>query len=588
MKLKKNFKIFLFPLFKSESSKGGIFVKKVFLLIGILTLITGMVIIASDTVTYPQTSEWGPSVFNWGANVKYGGTVTEGLPGWQVSLNFNPFSPLAAGQNMVYESLFYVNSSNGIVQPLLGTTYSWSDNYLALIVNLRNGVKWSDGVPFSADDVVFTFNLLKQYPALDLNGIWSKTSNLESVEASGTNIVVFKFSKPNVPLFYYIARTLVVPEHIWSSIADPVKFTNLENPVGTGPFLFKNINTSADTETFVKNSNYWMAGRPYVDGFVMQGYLSNTSAFLALLKGDVDFSGVLIMNPQKEFIDKNPVTNKIYWFPLNAKILYFNTQKYPFNNPVFRQAIDLAINKAKIDQLVYSNTLGVANSSGIIPTQLKEWLDPTLTDMASSLNAYDPQKAQELLISIGFTKNSNGNLVGPDGKVLPTYGIVNNAGYTDYTSIIQILTQELKKIGLNVIEKPEMVTYTTDLMNGNFDMAMCWSTGSGPSPYYMYYNEFAPNLIGVSNYSRYTNPLITSALNIYAGTSDPQLQKQTMYAIERIMLEEMPFVSLVNGIATNDVNETKFVGWPTYSNLYATTFVWGPATEIALLNVHLK
>jgi len=566
-------------------------VKKVFLTIGIIILVIGMSAFASEgaeTATLPTATEWGPAIFNWGPNVKYGGTVTEGLPGWQVSLNFNPFSPLAAGQNMVYESLFYVNSSNGIVQPLLGTTYNWMDNYLKLAVTLRSGVKWSDGVSFTANDVAFTFNLLKQYPALDLNGIWAKTSNLESVDASGTNVVIFNFSKPNVPLFYYVARTLIIPEHIWSSIKDPVKFTNVENPVGTGPFLFKGINTSADTETFVKNPNYWMTGRPYVDGFVMKGYLSNTSAFLALLKGDVDFSGVLIMNPQKEFIDRNPNTNKIYWFPLNAKILYFNTQKYPFNNPIFRQAIDLAINKSKIDQLVYSNTLGVANSSGIIPTQLQEWLDPTLTDMASSLNAYNPQKAQELLTSIGFKKNSDGNLVGPDGKVLPTFGILNNAGYTDYTSIIQILIQELKQIGLNVREVPEVSTYTTDLMSGNFDMAMCWSTGSGPTPYYMYYNEFDPNLVGISNYSRYTNPLITAALNVYSSTSDPVLQKQAMYTIERIMLQEMPFVSLVNGIATNDVNEIRFVGWPSYSNLYATTFVWGPATEIALLNIHLK
>jgi peptide/nickel transport system substrate-binding protein len=208
--------------------------------------------------------------------------------------------------------------------------------------------------------------------------------------------------------------------------------------------------------------------------------------------------------------------------------------------------------------------------------------------MASSLNAYNPQKAQELLASIGFKKNSDGNLVGPDGKILPTFGILNNAGYTDYTSIIQILVQELKQIGLNVREVPEMVTYTTDLMNGNFDMAMCWSTGSGPTPYYMYYNEFYPNLVGISNYSRYTNPLVTAALNVYSSTSDPVLQKQSMYTIERIMLQEMPFVSLVNGIATNDVNEIRFVGWPSYSNLYATTFVWGPATEIALLNIHLK
>ncbi len=130
------------------------------------------------------------------------------------------------------------------------------------MITTRKGVKWSDGVPFTANDVVFTFNLLKEYPALDLSGIWSNNSDLQSVEASGANVVIFKFLKPNVPLFYYIARTIIVPEHIWSNIKDPVKFLNTENPVGTGPFLLKGINTSANTKTFVKNSNYWISGRP--------------------------------------------------------------------------------------------------------------------------------------------------------------------------------------------------------------------------------------------------------------------------------------------------------------------------------------
>ncbi len=564
--------------------------KKGFLLIGITMLIFGVSIFAaSGATTNPQPSKWGPSILNWGTNVKYGGTVTEGAPGLSLSPNFNPFSPLTAGQWLVYEPLFYVNSSNGVVQPLLGVTYKWENNNLELVVTTRKGVKWSDGANFTANDVAFTFNLIKKYPGLDLNGIWSKGSGLQSVEASGTNVVIFKFSSPNVPLFYYIAdRVPIIPEHLWTKIENPVKYTNTKDPIGTGPFLFKGINTSENTETFVKNSNYWIKGRPYVNGFVMKGYLSNTSALLALVKGNIDLSGVMIMNPSKLFTDKNSQNNKTYWFPLNAKILYFNTTKYPFNNPVFREAVDLAINKVKIDREVYSGALGTANPSGIIPTQVGQWLDPTLTNLASSLNAYNPQKAQKLLTSIGFKKNAEGNLVGPNGKPLPTFGILNNAGYSDYVSIISILINELKKIGLNVVEKSEVSAYTSDLMKGNFDMAMCWSTGYGPTPYYMYYNEFSPSLVGVSNYSRYKNPLITSALGIYSSTSNKALQKQAIYTVERIMLEEMPFVSLVNGVATNDVNQIRFVGWPTYSNLYATTFVWGQAGEIALLNVHLK
>ncbi len=73
--------------------------KKIFLMVSVLTLIVGIIIFGANGVTtvYPRPSEWGPSILNWGQNVKYGGTVIEGAPGLQLTLNFNPFSPLAAG-----------------------------------------------------------------------------------------------------------------------------------------------------------------------------------------------------------------------------------------------------------------------------------------------------------------------------------------------------------------------------------------------------------------------------------------------------------------------------------------------------------
>jgi len=531
------------------------------------------------------------------AGINYGGTLNVIMPWGQLTDSVNPFLPTSQTlqmQNMIYEGLFYVNALNGELTPMLGTSYKWSNDNLTLTVNVRNGVKWSDGQPFTSNDVAFTFNLIKKYPALDLGAIWAKDNYLQSVEATG-DTVVFTFSKPNTPLLYALLGQLIVPEHIWANIQDPSTYPN-QNPVGTGPFLLDSFNPTTNTITLVKNPNYWMVGRPYINSIIVRSVESNTTVMLELLRGSADWSYVYIPDVQKNWVNKNPSTNKIWW-PMNSTlILYLNTQKYPFNNPTFRQAISMAIDRAAAEEKAYFNAGGPSSAIGILPAQQSEWLDPTLTNLATSLGQYDPQKAQELLASIGFKKNADGNLVGPDGKVLPTYKLPVVAGWTDYLTISQIIAQNLKDIGINaIISQESFGSWWSTITKGMYDMAFAWATGSGPTPYFYFNQELNPSFAAplgqtaASNWSGYTNPLITAALSTYAQTSDLNLQKQAIYSIERIFLEEMPFVPVVYGTEFDVFSERNFVGWPSDSNPYATGAGIGSAEgEMIALNIHLK
>ena len=87
-------------------------------------------------------------------------------------------------------------------------------------------MKWNDGKAFTAEDVEFTFNMLKKYPALDVRGAWSK---LTSVKASGDK-AVFSFKEPGASTFTIINEVPIVPKHIWSKVKDPTTFTNAKNP----------------------------------------------------------------------------------------------------------------------------------------------------------------------------------------------------------------------------------------------------------------------------------------------------------------------------------------------------------------------
>src|SRR5262249_55093231 len=178
---------------------------------------------------------------------------------------FNPFNPAVNSLSVgpVYEPLVYVNAlKNQATTPMLASDYKWSDDKKSLTFTIRDGVKWNDGQPFSADDVVFTFNLLKQYPALDLSALWS--SGLTGVSATGSDVTL-TFSAPSQPYFYYVASlTPMVPKHIWSSgdaAKDPVQFQD-GTPVGTGPFTVNPCN--ANLITYTANTSYWQPGLPHI------------------------------------------------------------------------------------------------------------------------------------------------------------------------------------------------------------------------------------------------------------------------------------------------------------------------------------
>ncbi|MGC8682989.1 MAG: ABC transporter substrate-binding protein [Athalassotoga sp.] len=542
-------------------------------------------------------------MFIFADNVKYGGVVNLGgsAPTYMAA-NFNPFLLFSGaadpGTVFVYEPLMYVNPLNGAVTPLLGTAYQWKDNNLKMVVTIRKGVKWNDGVPFTPEDVVFTFNLIKKYPALDANGIWSDISGLQSVEASGDD-VVFTFSKPDTPMDYYILRnTRIVPEHVWSTVEDPTTYINADNPVGTGPFLRTNYSVSNNTEYFSKNPNYWWQGRPYIDGIRMIGNVSNEAAFLQMLKGETDENDIAIADPMRTWINKDPQNNLMFWPTYSSNILLMNDAKTPFNNATFRKALSLAIDKKLLEDRAYWGTGGYdISQTQIIPAQRSEWYDTNLASEDAYLNSYNPTEAQKLLESVGYKKNSAGVLVGPDGKTLPTFNILVGTGWTDFITMAQNISQELKSIGINTtIVQQSYSTYMTLLMTGNFDMVILNGTPQiGPNPFNAYYSEFYPGFSAplgqsaISDYSRYTNSDITKALNDFMASSDPSVQRQAMYTIEKVLLDDLPMIVLTNRTGFDLYSQKTFVGWPTIENPYSNGWnTDGIDMELVVLNIHLK
>src|SRR5580693_4152960 len=150
--------------------------------------------------------------------------------------DFNPFNLSYIGYSLgpVYEPLAFVNTlQSGKITPWLATSWAWSNGNKNLTFTIRKGVKFSNGNPLTPADVVFTFNMLKKYPTLDLNSVWSV---LSSVTQQGSDQVLMTFKTVSVPSFYYIADQIgIVDQAVWSKVGNPVNYPD-KNPVGTGAF----------------------------------------------------------------------------------------------------------------------------------------------------------------------------------------------------------------------------------------------------------------------------------------------------------------------------------------------------------------
>jgi peptide/nickel transport system substrate-binding protein len=484
--------------------------------------------------------------------------------------SFNPFNPSNLAQGVtfgqVYEPLAFVNTlQSGKATPWLATAWAWSDGNKTLTFTIRNGVKWNDGTPMTAADVAFTFNLMKKFPTLDLNSAWSV---LSSVTQQG-NKVVMTFKNAAVPYFYYIAdQTPIVPQHIWSTIANPVSYADA-NPVGTGAFTVNPC--SAQNITYVANPHYWQPGEPKLAKVLYPAFTSNDPANTYLATGQAQWGSQFIPNIESFYTSKSPDNH--YWFPPIANVTLIPNLTVPgLNNAAVRQAMAYAIDRNRVSQIGEYGYEPPANQTGIVTPTFSSWED---TSAASQYDyGYNPAKAKQILTSAGFKMGSNGIFASPSGKPL-SFTVINIGGYSDWVASMQVIQQDLKTVGIQITtDNLSQNDFLSRLYNGDYQLAYNNQQG-GPSPYYefrqwLYSANSAP--IGkqaASNWERYSNPATDALINQYATTTSKAQQQQIVDQLQQVLLKDVPFIPVTEEVAWYQYNTSKFTGWVTQSDPYA-------------------
>ena len=206
---------------------------------------------------------------------------------------FNPWSPNAFQESNLINELLFPGltrwDKNLKPAPDLATSWKASSDGLKWTFNLRKNVKWSDGQPFTADDVAFTFNNIVLKKELGANGGSTWRNAVTKVNVVNPTTAEFVLSRPWASLPTYLAYYAgILPEHKFKGVGDPWAFTdfNKQNPVGTGPFKVAQVTPGASVQ-LVRNDNYW-GGKPKLAAVTFK-IIPDVNAQLAqLLSSDVD------------------------------------------------------------------------------------------------------------------------------------------------------------------------------------------------------------------------------------------------------------------------------------------------------------
>jgi peptide/nickel transport system substrate-binding protein len=445
----------------------------------------------------------------------------------------------------------------------LAQRWSWQDDYRALVLFLRHDVTWHDGRPFTAADVVYTLDLVREVREagkLRMNPRRDLFANVASVEAVDAYTVMVRLKRPQPSLLMMLASGFMP---IYAAHVPPAAYRT--GCIGTGPFKLKEWKRN-ETVEYVKNPDYFVKGRPYLDGLRYLIIRERGTATAALQAGRVDvaFPG----DTPKSIADQLKQTApKILTTAVGTSVvdhLLFNASKPPFDNPRVREAVSRAIDRRAYIDAVYQ---GSATPGGpMAPRPYGEWslLDRDLRALPGyGAPAEEKARARALLAGAGFSASSmRAELV---TRNLP-----------GFQEMAAFLAAELKRVGIDVTVRPiDSAQWEPIKVRGEFQLGAD-RTGMEPDdPDVTFYESYGCG--SPRNYEHYCDPALTRLFDQQSQELDPVKRVAQVQAIQRKIGE----VSLRPTLAWR---LDYFARWPHVKNLtpHHSIYGWGRLQDVWL------
>jgi peptide/nickel transport system substrate-binding protein len=324
----------------------------------------------------------------------------------------------------------------------LAEKWSWQDNYRNLVFFLRKGVKWHDGQPFTSKDVKFTYDMVRGAPdaagKLRLNPRKDWYANLEAVETPDSHTVVFRLKRPQPSLLLMLASGY---SPIYAAHVNPADYRS--KCVGTGPFKLKEWRKGEFVE-YVKNPDYFVKGRPYLDGLKYVMITERGTRTAALQSGalDVAMPGETTKTAAEQLKQAVPQLVVHTVATSVSDNIIMNTKKPPFDNPKVRLAVSYAIDRRALIKAVHQG--GAGPGAAMLPKPYGVWglVEKDLNALPGYGKPEDMKaQARKLLAEAGITAAS------PLKVEIATRAI---AIYVDMASFV---INELKQVGIEATLK---------------------------------------------------------------------------------------------------------------------------------------
>ncbi len=452
----------------------------------------------------------------------------------------NPYLPGVVYQGngfrqFVWEPLWEVDSVNGKQFPLLASTMAEPVNssMTKFRFKLREGVKWSDGVDLTSEDVVFTSDMLLNIKELAYSGAYSNM--VKKMTAVDKYTVEVETLKPEAKLEQFLGVTVtdtnfkILPKHIWEK-NDPKTFQNSQS-IASGPYTLKNIDPQGNWFLFEKRADWknsatgLVAGEPTPKYILFRTYGPEEKRVMATIQNDMDI--LTDISPESWDILRQKNTNTMAWykdFPYAdmddpaVRGVQFNCSKPPFDNEKVRWALTLAIDLKNVSMSAYGGMLRVSpialpptkTLTSVYHKPMLDWLrsfqlgdgykpfdesyaksvaqmlkqqgiqglptgDQEISDIfGTGWWKYDPVEAEKLLKESGFTKKNDKWML-PDGKPWQI-SLVTPSGFEVLATRLGFaVVDSWKKFGIDVTaQQVDTTTYNTVGSNGQFECGIYW------------------------------------------------------------------------------------------------------------------
>jgi peptide/nickel transport system substrate-binding protein len=418
-----------------------------------------------------------------------------------------------------------VESMDTIV-PELAEKWSWQDNYRNLVFLLRKGVKWHDGQPFTAKDVKHTFDMVreaKDAPAkFRINPRKDWYANVEAIEAPDPHTVIFRLKRPQPSLLMMLASgySPVYPAHVPAA-----EFRT--RCVGTGPYKVKEWKKGEYIE-YVRNPDYWVKGRPYLDGLKYIVIVERGTRFAALQAGrlDVSFPG----EATKPIADQLKASGaKLTFTEVGANVndnLLMNVKKPPFDNVKVRRAMSLAIDRRGYAKAVHQG--GAVAGVAMQPKPYGVWglLEKDLNQLPGyGKPAEDKAQARKLLAEAGFTPTN------------PLKVEIKTRAITLYLDFSAFVVNELKLVGVETaLSQIETAQWHPLVTRRDYQMGTNL-TGLGiDDPDGNFYENFACG--SPRNYTDYCDEQVMKMIDQQSQERDAKKRLAMVWQIQRKLEED--------------------------------------------------